>query len=139
MFDIAVDTCPFVSDSVPDWYQTQEMCDEIVFEDLFTLKHCLDRYKTQEMCNKAINTFLLTLKFVPDWFVASKMIKKLLIIYPLMIIHIFSNKNDIVSVYHNNINLNNVNFDEYDPKAITHGRLMVFHNRFKKCKAFLKN
>ena len=72
----ADDTCPFVFDSVNDWYKTQEMCDKIVLEDAFMLKYFLDRYKTQEMCGKAADGFLPTSKFVPDWYVTS-MIKKL--------------------------------------------------------------
>ena len=58
------------------------MCDKVVSEDSFQLKHFHDRYKTQEMCNKPVNGFLPGLKFVPDlfysWFIASKMIKNLL-------------------------------------------------------------
>ena len=45
----AVDTCPFVFDSVFDQYKTQETCDKAVFEDCFVLEYCLYRYKTQEM------------------------------------------------------------------------------------------
>ena len=40
MCDEAVDTCPFVFDSVPDQYKTQD-----VSQDSFLLKYCLDRYK----------------------------------------------------------------------------------------------
>ena len=46
MYDKAVDTCPFVSDSVPDQYMTQEMGDKNVSKESFMLKFCLDRYKT---------------------------------------------------------------------------------------------
>ena len=31
----AVDTCPFVFDSVPDQYKSQEMCDKVVSKDPF--------------------------------------------------------------------------------------------------------
>ena len=34
MCDKAIDRCPFVFDSVPDQYKTQEMWDKIVSEDL---------------------------------------------------------------------------------------------------------
>ena len=78
MCDKAVDKCPFVFDSVPDQYKTQEMCDKLVSEDPVKLEYSHNRYKTQEMCNKAVDNFLSALKFVTDWFVTSKIIKKLL-------------------------------------------------------------
>ena len=46
MCDKAVDKCPFVSDSVPNQYKTQEMCNKNLFEDPLKLKYCHDRYKT---------------------------------------------------------------------------------------------
>ena len=42
----------------------------------------------------------------------------------------------ILSVDLNNINLDDVSFDEDDPKNIIHVRLMVWCNRFKQRKAF---
>ena len=39
MSDEAVDTCPFIFDSVPDRYKTQEMFNEAVSNDPFTLKY----------------------------------------------------------------------------------------------------
>ena len=51
----AVDTYPFVFDSVSDQYKTQEMCDDIVFHNPFMPKYCFDRYKTQEMCDKPVD------------------------------------------------------------------------------------
>ena len=45
----AVYICPFVFDSVPDRYKTQEMCGKVVSHDAFKLKYCHDRYKTPEM------------------------------------------------------------------------------------------
>ena len=46
MCDKAVDTCPIVFDSVLDQYKTQEMCDEVAFEELFML---LDRYDSRNV------------------------------------------------------------------------------------------
>ena len=69
----------FLLDSVSDKYNIQGICDKIVSEDPFKLKHCHDRYETQQMCNNnVVDHFAPTLKFVPDWFVTCKMIKKLL-------------------------------------------------------------
>ena len=42
------------------------MCNKIVSEDSFNLKHCHDRYKTKEMCSKVVDYFLAAFKFVPD-------------------------------------------------------------------------
>ena len=68
MCDKFVDTFPFVSDCVSDWYETQEMCYIVVSEEPFMLTSCLDGYKTQEMSDKAVdgcyqywNLFLLGL------------------------------------------------------------------------------
>ena len=41
------------------------MCDNVVYDDSFMLKYCLDKCKTKKMCYKA------------DWFATSKIIKKL--------------------------------------------------------------
>ena len=41
MCDKAVETCSFVSDSVPDWYKTHEMCDKAFSNDLLKLKYYL--------------------------------------------------------------------------------------------------
>ena len=51
----------FVFDSIPDWYKTQEMCDRVVSEDLFLIKHCPDK-ETQRMCDEAIDDCLVALK-----------------------------------------------------------------------------
>ena len=94
------------------------------------------------MCCKAVDAFLPTLKFVPDWFVTSKMIKKLDDLFPnddmkILLndgsnnITCFGYKMGILSIDLNNINLDDVNFDEDDPEAIIHVRLMTWHNRFK--------
>ena len=75
MCDEVVGTCPFLFNSIPDWYKTQKMFDKAFPEDPLMLKYCLDRHKTQEMCDKAVDDFLPTLKFVVDLFITSKMIK----------------------------------------------------------------
>ena len=55
---------PSVSDSIPGWYKTQEMCDIDVYEDVYV-------YKTQRICNEAVDDCLAASKFIPDWFVTS--------------------------------------------------------------------
>ena len=66
MCDKAVDACPYIFRSIPDWFKTQNMCDKAFSGDSFILKYCLDRYKTQKICDKAVDNFLSTLPFVPE-------------------------------------------------------------------------
>ena len=37
----------FVFDSIPNQYKTQEMCDDIISEDHFSIRYGFDRDKTQ--------------------------------------------------------------------------------------------
>ena len=53
----------FVFDSIPDWYNTQEMCGKVVSEDIFLIVYCADDSLAQ-------------LILIPDCFVTSRMIKK---------------------------------------------------------------
>ena len=46
MCDKTVDTCPFVFDSVPDQYITQEICEKVVLKEAFVLRYCPDKHKT---------------------------------------------------------------------------------------------
>ena len=77
MCNKAVDTYPFVFDSVLVRYKTQEMYDKVASEESSMLKYCLDRYKAKEMCNKSVDASLPALKFGTDWFVTNKILKKL--------------------------------------------------------------
>ena len=45
MCDKAVDTFPFVFDSVPDWYNSQELFDKAILENDGTLVSIPDCYK----------------------------------------------------------------------------------------------
>ena len=56
----------FVSDSVPDRYKTEVMCDRVFSEDTVMIKYCLDRYKTQNMSHEAVYDCLSALKFASD-------------------------------------------------------------------------
>ena len=66
-------------DSIPDQYETQEMCDTVVSEDLSLIVYCPDKYKPQRICDETVNNCLAAFELVPDWFVTSKMSKKLFI------------------------------------------------------------
>ena len=101
------------------------------------------------MCNKAVNSFLPALKFVPDWFVASKAIKELpTAFYPDENI-LYFNKNSgntmffynemrVLNINHNNINLDDTNYDDDNSETIILIRLLSWHIKFGKRKA-LKN
>ena len=62
---------------IPDWYETQEKCESVVFEDPFMIVYCFNKYKTHEMCDEAVANCLKAFKFIPDWFVTSKLLKEL--------------------------------------------------------------
>ena len=48
MCDTAVDTCPFVFDSVANQYKTEEMCNKVVSKEPFMLKRCSDPRNERE-------------------------------------------------------------------------------------------
>ena len=93
------------------------------------------------MRDKVVDLYLLALKFVPDWFVTSKMIEKVDnsgfcnddlffgdIDYDVTL---FSNDIGLISINHNNISLDDDNFEDYDPETINHVRVMTWYNRYK--------
>ena len=116
-----------------DRYKTQKICDKTVSKDPFTVKYCHGRYKTQEICDKAIDHFLPALKFVSNWFVRSKMIKKVhSFFFANNDIFFFdedsgnvtfsSDEMGILCIDLNNVNVDDINFDEDDPETIIHVR-----------------
>ena len=99
------------------------MCDKTFSEDPFMLKYCLDRYKAQGMCDKAVDNFLPTLKFVLDWFVTCKLCNALFADNDILFfdedsgnITFSSHGMDVLSADLNNINFDDANFHEDDPK-----------------------
>ena len=144
--DKAVNTYHFTIKFVPDWYNSvnscflafifildrykaQEMCDRIISEDPFMLVYCRDRHKSNKMCDEAIDDCLLALKFIPDWFVTSKMIKKLLttLYTDDNILYFNEDSGDVI-----------FSCNEDDPETIIHFRLLAWHSKFGKRKAFKK-
>ena len=102
------------------------------------------------MCDKVADDFLPKLKFVPDWLVTSKMIKTLnedLFTNDGIIfinegpknVTFFGGEMVILSVDFDENNLDEVNFDEDDPEAFIHVRLMAWCNRSKQCKPCKKD
>ena len=121
------------------------MCDKVISEKPFVLKHCHDKYKTQKKCDKAVDSYLLALKFVPGWFATSKVIKKLNSAafsnddkvsadLDSNFFTFFSNDVGLNSITLDNFNLDDNNFDGCDPKTISHIGLIACHNRFKQAK-----
>ena len=135
MRDKAVDDYSFSSEFVLDRYKSKKICDKIISENPFMLKYYPDKYLTQKMCDEAVDDFLSTLHFVPDWFITGKMIKNLFVaLYADENILYFNedsgnvvfncNEMGILNIDLNNNNLDN-NFDEDDPGAIVHVRLLA--------------
>ena len=50
-------------DSIPDQYETQEICDRVASEDPFLIEYCSDKNKTR---NEAVDDSLAALKLIPD-------------------------------------------------------------------------
>ena len=87
------------------------MCDKVVSEDLFKLKHCHDRY---------IDDLLPVLNFAPegsDDFIFC------------------CNWMGIISIDLNNINLDDSNYDDSNPETIIQIRPSAWHTKFEKHKA----
>ena len=55
----------FKSDSIPDQYKTQEMCDRCFWKS-FLIVYYPDKYKTKKICDKAVDDLLAALKLIPD-------------------------------------------------------------------------
>ena len=64
---------PYSLAFVPDNLKTQEMCDKSVEIDPYILWHVPDHFKTQEMCIKAVGAGPSLLPYVPDRFKTQEM------------------------------------------------------------------
>ena len=60
---------PYSLAFVPDCSKTQEICDEAFEIDPFILWHVPDHLKMQGMCIRAVEAGLGLLEYVPNWFV----------------------------------------------------------------------
>ena len=97
----------------------------------------------------AADNFPAALKFVLHWFVTSKTIKKLftdfyadenILYFNEDSSNVVLNYNEmgILNIDFNCINLDDNNFDEDNPYTIIHVRLLVWGNKFEKCKTLKK-
>ena len=121
------------------------MCHSIIFEDSFSIRYVPSRYKTLQICDKAVDDCLAASKFVSDWFVTNNMIKKLFtalhadenILYFNEDSSNFlfsSNEMRILNIDLNNINLDDINYEEDDPDAIILIRRLTWYIKFEKRK-----
>ena len=111
--------------------------------------YCPNKYKTQRIYDEADADCLAAVKFIPDWFVTSKMIKNLftaLYTYDNILYFnedsgnaVFSrNGMGILNIYLNNVNLDDIDYNQDDPETIIYIRLLDCHIKFKKRKALKK-
>ena len=89
----------FVSDSIPDQYKTQQICDTVASLYPFLIIHCSDKYITQKMCDEAVDDSIAALKLIPNWFVTTKMTKKLYMLCMQMMVHSFLMKILVMSCF----------------------------------------
>ena len=117
------------------------MCNNIMFEDPFSITYVPDHYKSQQMCDKAVDDCLVALKFLPDWFATSKMATKhFTALYADGNILFFNedpgnvvfscNEMGILNTDLNNVNLDDTNYEEDDPNTIIFVRLLAWHIKF---------
>ena len=62
---------------MPDYLNTQEMYERIVYKNPGILEYISDHFKNREMCNEAVEEDPLLLRYVPDWFVTQQLVKYL--------------------------------------------------------------
>ena len=131
-----------------DWCKTQEMCGRIVSDGLFSIRYFPDQFKTEQMCNEALDDCLAALKFVPDWLLKVKWLKTYYCFYADENILYFNedsgnvifscNGMGILYIRLNNINVDDINYDAYDPDTNILVRLLAWHIKFENCKALKK-
>ena len=49
----------FITDSIPNQYKTQEICEIVVSLYPFLIVYCPDNYITQELCDEAVDDIAL--------------------------------------------------------------------------------
>ena len=73
MCDEVADYYPSTIQFVPECYKSQEMFNKFVNTCFFLSDSVPERYKAQKLCDESADDCLTALKFVPDWFIRSKM------------------------------------------------------------------
>ena len=60
---------------IPDYLNTQEMCEKTIENDQYNLKFVPDHFKMQEICDKAVGDDFSYLQYVPDCFVTKEWVQ----------------------------------------------------------------
>ena len=87
------------------------------------------------MCDEAVDYSLAALKFVPNWFVTSKKLLTALYAHDNIL---YFNEMGILSIYLNNINLDDTNYYKDNPEFIIHIKLLAWHIKFEKLRTLNK-
>ena len=74
MCNEAIHTDPYSLAFVPDRFKTQKMCDKAINIEPFTQSHDHDNLKMREMCIRAVEASLGLLGHIPEWFVTQQQI-----------------------------------------------------------------
>ena len=64
----AIEQASWVLENVPDHFKREEMYNDAMCIEPYTLYNAPDHFKMQEMCNKAVHIEPCSLVFVPDHF-----------------------------------------------------------------------
>ena len=120
---------------IPNSYKIQEILQEVVSKESFVSKYCLYECKSQEMRKEQIDACLPLSKFVPEWFFSNKTLKDIdnavsvnddiFVIADTDTVTFFTEYMGLFIVYLNDDD----NFDNGDPEAIIHVRLMAWCKR----------
>ena len=71
--------------SVPNFYETQKLCDKAVNTFPSTIQFVLDQFKTRAMCDKAVDTCPFVFDSVPDQYTTQKLCDKIVSKDPFML------------------------------------------------------
>ena len=64
---------PWMLEVVPDYFKTQEMCNDVVKKRPWQLKYVPGYFKTQKICNDVVEKVPWALEYVPDHLKTQKM------------------------------------------------------------------
>ena len=96
--------------SILHWYKTEEMCNNIICENPFSVRQVLDQKRTHLMCDKAVDD-CLNLK-------QSSLTLMLYLNESSVNVVFICNEMDILNTDLNDINFNGTNYEKDDPDTI---------------------
>ena len=115
---------------------------------LLLIVYCSDKYESQKMRDDVVNDCVPALKFILTGLLQIKYLKKMIMLYTLMMIysfiinifmkpHLLLIKNIFLLQILKKINLDN-NFDEDDLDTFIYTRFLAWHSKLKKREALKK-